>query len=187
MRPLVSLLLPLLLACANALADSKAALDVFKSGDYKSAIPLLKTECSGDKEDASVRAALLSALVYEGRLDDAVDLSQELAQRFADSPEALAARGEFHYYMGEIGEAEKLYKAAIKKQDATPRAYYGLSRLYRAASMYRSARLMCMRAHDLDPDDALLTFAFLHYASPELRRQKFASFIRGTSLVLRKL
>jgi predicted aspartyl protease len=44
--------------------------------------------------------------------------------------------------------------------------------------MYRSARLMCLRAHELDPDDALVTYAFLRYVTPELRKQKFGSFIQ---------
>lgn len=80
--------------------------------------------------------------------------------------------------MGEMGEAEKLAKSALRARDTTARGYYGLYRVYRAASMYRSARLMCLRAHELDPDDALITYAFLRYATPELRKQQFGSFIQ---------
>ena len=79
--------------------------------------------------------------------------------------------------LGEIGEAKTLYEAAIRLNEAIPHAYYGLYRAFKAASVYRSARLMCMRAHQLDPDDALLTYAFLHYATPEIRKQKFGSFM----------
>src|SRR6476469_8404039 len=100
MRLLVSVLLSFLAPCVNALADSQVALEVFKSGDYKSAIPLLQAQCSADGENVLAQAALLSALVYQSKVEEASDLSEQLAQRFPNSPEALAARGEFHYYMG---------------------------------------------------------------------------------------
>lgn len=44
--------------------------------------------------------------------------------------------------------------------------------------MYRSARMMCFRAHGLDPNDALITRAILEYLTPELRKQTLGSFMR---------
>jgi hypothetical protein len=67
MRPSVWLLLPLFSLCSNALAESRPAIEVFKSGDFKSAIPLLEAQVAADKEDVPAAAALLSSLVYEGR------------------------------------------------------------------------------------------------------------------------
>lgn len=174
----VLVLLPWIGVSERVLADSKAALDVFKSGDYKTAIPLLKAECSEDKSNVVLRSALLSALVYEGRVDAAADLSSELALQFPNSPEALAARAEFHYYMGDMGEAGKLDKVVLKTQPGMARAFYGLYRIYRAASLFHSARLACMRAHEFDPDDALITSAFLRYATPALRKEKFGTFVQ---------
>lgn len=129
MRSIACALLLSLLPSFVAAAASGPALEVFKSGVYKSAIPLLQRQCSTDKDNVTLRAALLSALVYEGKVDQAADLSQDLAQGFPGSPEALAPRGEFHYYIGEMAGAEKLCKAAIKVKEATARALRTVSNL----------------------------------------------------------
>ena len=46
------------------------ALAVFETGDYKTAIPQLQAAVAGAQNKDAVRAALLSALVYEGRVDE---------------------------------------------------------------------------------------------------------------------
>lgn len=178
MRSVVCLFVLSFAAFLHAGTDSVSGLEAYKSGNYKVAIPLLEVKALADKDDAPTAAALLSALIYEGKLEQASQLAQQLAERFPQSPEAIAARGDLRFYTGELGEAEKLYKTALKIRETTPRAYYGLYRVFRAASMYRSARMMCLRAQVLDPDDALITYAFLRYTTPEIRKQKFGTFIQ---------
>lgn len=160
------LLVPIVL-----LADGSDGITVYKTGDYKTAISLLQAAAPRTPPDPLIAAALLSALVYEGRVDEAADAADADAIAFPNSPEVIAARGEFAYYMSDMGEAEKLFRAALKLKDATPRAYYGLYRLFHAASLYRSARILCLKAHELDPDDALITLAFLRYAAPAKREE----------------
>lgn len=162
----------MLFICPLALrADSEQALAAYRAADYKTAIPLLEAAAEKNPQDPILHAALLSALVYEGRVDEAADAAAADATDFPNSPEVTAARGEFAYYMSDMGQAEKLLKAAIKLKEQTPRAYYGLYRLYHALSMYRSARLLCLRAHEIDPDDALITLAFFRYLIPEKRKE----------------
>ncbi len=96
---------------------------------------------------------------------------------FPTSPEVTAARGEFEFYMGDMPQAEKLFKAAVKEKEETPHAIYGLSRLYRMLSMYRTARLLCLEAHQVDPDDALITKDWLGYLVPEKRKELLAAFM----------
>ena len=55
---------------------------------------------------------------------------------------------------GDTAKAETLFRTAIKLKEPTSRAYLGLFRLYQAASMSRTARLLILRAHAIDPDDA---------------------------------
>ncbi|HEX3682106.1 MAG TPA: aspartyl protease family protein [Bryobacteraceae bacterium] len=153
------------------LADASDGVAVYKTGDYETAIPLLRAAAAKTPQDPLISAALLSALVYEGRVDEAADTADADASAFPNSPEVMAARGEFAYYMSDMGEAEKLFRAALKLKDETPRAYYGLYRIFHAASLYRSARILCLKAHELDPDDALLTLAFLRYAAPARREE----------------
>jgi len=166
----------LLLLSATAWAgDGDDAISVYKTGEYKRAIPLLQAAVASAPRDPVVHADLLSALVYEGRVDEAADAAAADATAFPDSPEVLAARGEFEFYMGDIVEAERLFKDSFHRQE-TARANYGLYRVYRGFSMFRRARLLCLKAHELDPDDALISVAFFRYVIPEKRRELLASF-----------
>nr|MDQ2712180.1 aspartyl protease family protein [Acidobacteriota bacterium] len=158
------------------IAEDDNGLSAYKSGNFEAAIPLLQNAVSKSPNDALLQAALLSSLVYEGRVDQAFDADEHDATALPDSPEVLAARGEFAFYMGDMPQAEKLFRAAIKIKEATPRAVYGLSRLYRAASFYRAARLACMRARQIDEDDALIMQAWLRYAFPQKRQELLGPF-----------
>jgi tetratricopeptide (TPR) repeat protein len=166
-----STVLTFCLASVLCTADSDNGIAAYKAGDYQTAIPLLEAAAAKTPNDAAIRAALLSALVYEGKIEEASDAVDADAVEFPNSPEVIAARGEFAYYMGDMPEAEKLFRAAAKLKDQTPRAYYGLYRLSYAASMHRTARLLLMRAQEIDPNDALITRAWLRYLVPEKRKQ----------------
>ena len=164
MRSIACALLLSLLPSFVAAAASGPALEVFKSGVYKSAIPLLQRQCSTDKDNVTLRAALLSALVYEGKVDQAADLSQDLAQGFPSSPEALARPRRIPLLHRRNGRGGKALQSGDQSQGSDCSRYYGLYRIYKSASMYRSARMMCFRAHGLDPNDALITRAIPEYA-----------------------
>jgi hypothetical protein len=79
--------------------------------------------------------------------------------------------------MSDMDEAEKLFKRAVKLNEQTPRPFYGLYRLFDVASMHRSARMLLMRAHEIDPDDALITRAWLRYSVPDKRKEPMDAFI----------
>jgi tetratricopeptide (TPR) repeat protein len=165
------------LASVLCVLGADDGITIYKTGDYKSAIPLLEATVTKNPKDHIAQAALLSALVYEGRVEDASDAADIDAAEFTDSPEVIAARGEFAYYMGDMDEAEKLFKRAVKLNEKTPRAFYGLYRLFDAASMHRSARMLLMRAYEIDPDDALITRAWLRYLVSDKRKELRDAFI----------
>ncbi len=151
---------------------------IFKSGDYVRAIPLLQQSVAKSPKDAVLQAELLSALVYEGRVDEAADAADEDAQNFPQSADVLAARGEFAFYMGDMPQAAALFNAALKVNGENARATYGVYEIAYASSMYRTARLLCMRAHQLDPDDALISLAFSRYLVGQKREEFLPDFIR---------
>ena len=154
-------------------------LAVYKTGDYDRAIPLLQKAVTSNPKDPAMQAALLSALVYRGQVDDASDAAAFDLQNFRQSADVLAARGDFAFYMGDMTTAENLYRASLRISDKTARALYGLHRIHRAASMYRSARLLCIAAHQFDPDDALITLAFIGYVVPERRKEMLPDFAKS--------
>lgn len=165
------------LTASAAREPDASGLAAYREGDYKTAIPQLEASATKTPSDAIIRAALLSALVYEGRVDEASDAAAADAKEFPNVPEIIAARGEFAFYMGDIVEAYKLFHAAVTIKEPTPRAIFGLYRIFHAESMYRTARLLCLRAHQVDPDDALITHAWLNYLVPEKRKELLDAFI----------
>ncbi|MCX6623911.1 MAG: hypothetical protein NTY38_23180, partial [Acidobacteria bacterium] len=144
--------------------------------NYEGAIPLLRADLASNPTDEQAAAALLSALAFSNAFQDAKSFHQDLAARFPDSPAILTATADFAYYTGRIPAAEALYRAALKMEDRTPRAYYGFFRVLRAASFYRQARLLILRAHDLDPNGAAITADWLSYLPRAERPGAWKSF-----------
>jgi tetratricopeptide (TPR) repeat protein len=163
----------LMALCALAQgAESEDALAAFRAGDYKKAIPLLEAAGGKDPKDVMARAALLSTLVYENHQAEAAAAERAGEGDFPNAPEMLAARAEYAFYMGDVGHAEKLVKQSLAAKD-TGRATYDLAQMCVAASKFRTARLLTLRAHQLDPDDALITEAFVRYMPAEKRKEMF--------------
>jgi len=168
-----------LLSTALPLGNSAAALASYKDANYKVAIPLLKAALADDAQNPLLHAALLSSFTYEGLLDEAADEADSDETAFPQSPDVLSARGEFAFYLGNMGVAEKLFRAAIKIKDDSPRATFGLSRLLRMASYHRTARILCLRAHEIDPADAYITKSFLNYVPAEKRTALITEFAKA--------
>lgn len=150
-------------------------LSEYEDANFDVALPLLRAAAAADPKNAAVRAALLSSFTYQGLVDEATDAFDAAATDFPDSAEVLAARGEFTYYMGDVYLANQLFNRSVKIAE-TARAVFGLSEMLRASSNYRTARLLTMRAHELDPKDALVTRAWIPYLMPEKRREVFGPF-----------
>ena len=157
-------------------ADGGDALATYKAADFERALPLLQVAVAADPQNEALNAAWLSSLVYQGQVDAAAETATADKAKFPDSPVVTAARGEFAYYMGDTSKAEALFRQAIKLKEQTPRAYLGLYRLYEAASMYRTARQLILRAHAIDPDDALITRTWMSFIPPEQQRELFGPF-----------
>ena len=176
MRGFLAILLCWICLSSRCAEAQNSALETYKAANYAAAIPLLKSATAASPGDAILQAALLSSLVQEDRIDEASDLDEHDAVAFATSPEVTAARGELAFHLGDMGQAERLLKSAIKLKEDNARAVFGLSQLYQSASLYRTARLLCLRAHEIDPEDALITRRWLLYAAPAKRKELLGPF-----------
>jgi tetratricopeptide (TPR) repeat protein len=85
-----------------------------------------------------------------------LDRAQQLADKgtaATDSPRMRVARAEVWFRQGRIDEAEKEWVDVINSGYPEAHAYLGLARQRTAIAMYKSAKKMIDRAHELDPDD----------------------------------
>ena len=71
-----------------------------------------------------------------------------------NSPRMRVARAEVWFRQGKMAEAEKEFVGVINSGYPDARAYLGLARERDAIAMYKSARRMIEKAHELDPGDS---------------------------------
>ena len=163
-------------ACLAGEADIMAQ---YRDANYKVVIPLLQTAVEADEQNPLLHAALLSALTYEGMVGAATQEAQQDALAFPQSADVLAAQGEFVYYLGDMARAEKLYRAALQADEKCARAWFGLARLFGIESMRRSSRTYCLKAHELAPDDARITAAWLYWLPADEQAARLKPFFHS--------
>ena len=157
-------------------ADEPNAESLYLSGHFKEAIPLLRASAAAKPEDPVPAAYLLTSLVNDGGLSDAEDLNDQLAGKFPESSDVLAARGDLAFYRGDMGQAQKLYVQALKVREANAHAHYGIYRLFRSASMYATARLHLLRAYDIDPREWEIAASWFSLLTPQRRKELAGQF-----------
>jgi predicted aspartyl protease len=146
-------------------------LSEFRATRYKKAAPLLQDQLAKEPGNALMAAHLLTSYVHLGRLAEADALATDLEQRFPNSSDATSARGDLAFFRGNMALAQSLYIQALKTNEKTARAYYGLYRVFRAASMYRTARLRILRAYEIDRDDRAIYDVWYSMLTPAKRAE----------------
>ena len=164
---------------SSSRADEPNAESLYLSGHFKEAIPLLRASIAAKPDDPFPAAHLLTSLVNEGVLSDAEDLADQLTQKFPDSSDVLAARGDLAFYRGDMGQAQKLYVQAVKVREGNAHAYFGIYRLFRSASMYATARRSLLRAYDIDPHEWPIAASWFSLLTPERRKEHAGQFKSG--------
>src|SRR5262245_29491906 len=95
------------------------------------------------------------ASVAELLLNDESDKAGGRLDQRPPSAAATAYRGEIHYRRGDFSAADRLYREAIRMDDKTARAHFGLGKLALARLKTKEAVSSFKRAIELDPGEAL--------------------------------
>src|SRR5262249_22033948 len=95
------------------------------------------------------------ASVAELLLNDEIDKAEALLDQQPASPAAVAYRGEIAYRRGDFSGADQLYREAIRLDNKTARAHFGLGKLALARLKNKEAISSFKRAIELDPTEAL--------------------------------
>jgi tetratricopeptide (TPR) repeat protein len=172
----IGLLVGLVVLISSSRADEPNAESLYLSGHFKEAIPLLRASIAAKPEDPVPSAQLLTSLVNERLLSDAEELADRLTEKFPDSSDVLAARGDLAFYRGDMAETQKLYVQALKVREANAHAHYGMYRLFRSASMYATARLHLLRAYEINPREREISVSWFAMLTPERRKELHEQF-----------
>ena len=150
----------------------------YRSAHYKDAVRLLRQTVAQDPAKPAPAAHLLTSLVEEAQLAEADALATQLEQSFPNSADVLSARGDLAFYRGDVVRAERLWIAALKASATDARAYFGLYRLYRSASMYFSARIRVLKAYELDPTNLPIARVWFSLLTPDKQKELFEQYRR---------
>ncbi len=138
----------------NALAPNPLglALTLYRKGDFAGAIAAYEGVLQQHPQSPDAHAGLVRVYLKQKKVDLAAQ-AVERALTQTDSPRVHVARGEVWFRQGRIGDAEAEWAKAINSGYPEARAYLGLARVRDAIAMYKSAKQMLDKAHQLDPND----------------------------------
>ena len=125
---------------------------LYRKGDFAGAIAKYQLCLQQNPKSPDAYAGLVHVYLRQKNIEEAAQAAEKgLAQ--SDAARIHVARGEVWFRQGKINDAEKEWVNVIKSGHPEARAYLGLARVRNAIAMYKSAKAMIDKAHELDPND----------------------------------
>jgi tetratricopeptide (TPR) repeat protein len=87
--------------------------------------------------------------------------------------------GEVYFRQGKMPQAENEFATLVRKNTKEPRAYLGLSRIYKAASFYKQAKIVIDKAYALDADDPDIKKAWMTTLTLQERLKALQQYLAG--------
>ncbi len=136
-------------AGSNPLGEARV---FYRKGDFDGAIAKYQEFLKDHPRSPDAYAGIVRVHLKQKNVDLAAKAAEQgMAQ--STSPRMRVARAELWFRQGKIAEAEKEWVDVVNSGYPEARAYLGLSRQRTALAMYKSAKHMIDKAHELDPDD----------------------------------
>jgi tetratricopeptide (TPR) repeat protein len=130
----------------------ESARQLFRQGDFKGAAAAFRKVIEA-QPSAEAYSGLVRSLLKQDDVKAADESSQKALAALLQSALAHAARGDVYFRRGMIPEAEDEYKAALKLDDKTARAWLGQGKVDAVFVRHSKSKAAIAKAHELDPDD----------------------------------
>jgi len=128
------------------------ARSLYRRGDFDAALAKYQEILKAHPQSPDAYAGEVRVYLKQNKVDLAAQTAdQALAQ--SNHGRIRVARGEVWFRQGKIFEADKEWVEVANSGYPEARAFLGLARVRTALAMYRTAKKMIDRAHELDPDD----------------------------------
>lgn len=115
-----------------------------------------------DPKVIPAQVGLLRCYLMLQKLDEAQAAATSAVAVLPAAPQVLTTAGDVQFRAGKLPEAERLYSKAISLYANDPEPYIGLSRVYKAESLYRRAYDNLKRAHEVAPDNGPVQVVYFH-------------------------
>ena len=133
----------------NLLGEARS---LYRKGDFDGALAKYQEFLKAHPQSPDAYAGEVRVYLKQKNVDLAAQAAEQgLAQSI--SARLHAARGEVWFRQGKIPEAEKEWADVVNSGYPEAHAFLGLARVRNALAMYKTAKKMIDRAHELDPDD----------------------------------
>ncbi|HYL93551.1 MAG TPA: tetratricopeptide repeat protein [Alphaproteobacteria bacterium] len=137
-------------AGAGSLASAQA---LMKKGQYEEAANAFRAIVRNDPSAAEAQIGLVRSLMRSHEIDEAEASAKSAIAAIPSSAPLHAVAGDVAFRLGKFDEAQTEYRAALKVDANSARAWFGLGRMYDAFSMHKSAKNAFTKAHTFDPSD----------------------------------
>jgi predicted aspartyl protease len=126
---------------------------LYRQGNFPGAIATYEKYVQQHPQLPDGYAGLVRVYLKQKDVERAAQMAEKGMVQ-SDSPRMRSARAEVWFRQGKIYESEKEWVEILKSGYPEPRAYLGLARVRDAIAMYKSAKAMIDKAHELDPNDS---------------------------------
>ncbi|MGD1103458.1 MAG: aspartyl protease family protein [Terriglobia bacterium] len=121
-------------------------------GEFDAAIQNYNLVLQKDPKSPDAYAGLTRVYLKQKKVEEAYETVTN-GVKVTDAPVVHIALGEVYFRQGKIPEAEQEWVNVINKGYPSARAYWGLSRVRTALSLYQQAKEMLDKAYELDHQD----------------------------------
>jgi tetratricopeptide (TPR) repeat protein len=174
-------------AAVNANAPATAApnpleegLSLYRRGSFDAAIVQYQEFLQRFPKSADAYAGLVRVSLKQKKVEEAAE-TIEKGLALNDAPRMHVARGEVWFRQGKISEAENEWTGVINRGFSDARAYLGLARVRNAVAMYKDAKRLIGKAHELDPTDPEIYGRWIVTLPREERIKNLQETLAGTS------
>jgi tetratricopeptide (TPR) repeat protein len=129
-----------------------AARELFRQADFRGAAVAFQKIIDA-KPSPEAYSGLVRSLLKVDDVKAAEESSQKALAALPESALAHAARGDVYFRHGMIPEAEEEYKAALKLDEKSSRAWLGQGKVDSVYTRHSKSKAAIAKAHELDPDD----------------------------------
>jgi tetratricopeptide (TPR) repeat protein len=124
----------------------------YRRGEFDAAIQNYNAILQKNPKSPDAFAGVARVYLKQKEVDQAYEMAAS-GVKATDSAAVHVALGEVYFRQGKIPEAEQEWANVINQGYPNARAYWGLSRVRHALSLYAQAKEMLEKAHELDPTD----------------------------------
>ncbi|MBV9437816.1 MAG: aspartyl protease family protein [Acidobacteria bacterium] len=131
----------------------KEATKLYQEGHLDDAIAKFQTVLQQDSKSGQAYAGVARCLLKQEKVQDALDMARKGVSTVPDDPAVHSALGDVLFRKGAIYDADVEWVKAANSARPNARAFWGISRLDFAMSMYAQGKKHIDHAHELDPQD----------------------------------